>query len=232
MLTQIDAANNVQSVDVTLVLRNDLQRREIQCLLGLVPLVSTISEHADLASALPECGLHPGRTLMTSLRDVAGLSEAAASGLRDRGVRILLLVSPHEVEKMQRVPDSLKIDGYVSLAGICSSALSDALSHMAAGGVPMPPWMAENLLSAWRSLSRASRPEFRLTPREQETLVLMVDGCSNKQIGRRLGISDHGAKRLVGNILAKLDCPNRTSVAVLALRDGLYDQCRQDIQSR
>lgn len=60
-----------------------------------------------------------------------------------------------------------------------------------------------------------------LTPRERQALKLLADGLSNKQIARRLGISEHGAKRHVGNVLAKLNCPNRTVAVTVALNHGL-----------
>lgn len=31
------------------------------------------------------------------------------------------------------------------------------------------------------------------------------------------------------NILAELDCPNRTQAVALALREGLYDKCVREI---
>ena len=44
---------------------------------------------------------------------------------------------------------------------------------------------------------------------------------SNKQIARQLTISQHGVKRLVSNVLAKLNCPNRTQAVAVALTDGI-----------
>jgi DNA-binding CsgD family transcriptional regulator len=70
----------------------------------------------------------------------------------------------------------------------------------------------------------ATPPAVRLTPREHQVLALMADGLSNKQIGRRLDISFHGAKRLVASVLAKLDSPTRTVAVAKALREGIYDQ--------
>jgi DNA-binding CsgD family transcriptional regulator len=60
-----------------------------------------------------------------------------------------------------------------------------------------------------------------LTARETETLRLLAEGLSNKQIARRLGVSEHGAKRLVASIMVKLDSPNRTLAVAIAIRDGL-----------
>ncbi|MFE4519574.1 response regulator transcription factor, partial [Kitasatospora sp. NPDC056783] len=60
-----------------------------------------------------------------------------------------------------------------------------------------------------------------LTARELEVLHLVAQGLSNKQVSRELQISEHGVKRHVGNVLTKLNCPNRTLAVVRALEDGL-----------
>jgi two-component system, NarL family, nitrate/nitrite response regulator NarL len=73
-----------------------------------------------------------------------------------------------------------------------------------------------------RDGSRATRPT-ALTAREQEVLSLLARGLVNKQIARSLRISEHGAKRLVGSVLTKLSCSNRTLAVAVALREGLLD---------
>ena len=60
-----------------------------------------------------------------------------------------------------------------------------------------------------------------LTSREMETLILLAEGLGNKQVARRLGISEHGSKRLVMSIMTKLDTRNRTGAVVKAIRLGL-----------
>ncbi len=52
-------------------------------------------------------------------------------------------------------------------------------------------------------------------------LELLVEGLSNRQIGQALGVSEHVAKRTVAIVLSKLDSPNRTQAAAVALREGL-----------
>ncbi|MGI5287809.1 response regulator transcription factor [Nonomuraea polychroma] len=61
-----------------------------------------------------------------------------------------------------------------------------------------------------------------LTPRERQVLELLVEGMSNKQIALR--ISQHGVKRLVSNVLAKLNCPNRTMAVRTAITDGILSK--------
>ena len=61
----------------------------------------------------------------------------------------------------------------------------------------------------------------RLTPREAQTLALLAEGLSNKEIGVRLGISDHTAKFHVVAVLDKLGATTRTEAVVLGARLGL-----------
>jgi TolB protein len=62
---------------------------------------------------------------------------------------------------------------------------------------------------------RRGRPPYPdvLTPREQEVLALIREGLTNEQIGARLGISEHGAKYHVGEILSKLGVSSRQEAA-------------------
>ncbi|MFS1298330.1 helix-turn-helix transcriptional regulator [Streptosporangium longisporum] len=65
-----------------------------------------------------------------------------------------------------------------------------------------------------------TRPIGRLTERERAVLALLLEGMSNHQIARAMGISIHGVKRHVSNLLVKFGCSNRTEVALAAERLG------------
>lgn len=58
----------------------------------------------------------------------------------------------------------------------------------------------------------------RLTPREHEVLELLAEGATNRSIARSLFISEKTAALHVGNILAKLNLPNRGAAAAQARR--------------
>jgi DNA-binding CsgD family transcriptional regulator len=60
-----------------------------------------------------------------------------------------------------------------------------------------------------------------LSPREVQILVELAHGRSNREIGRRLHISEHTAANHVRSILRKTRCANRTEAAGYALRRGL-----------
>jgi RNA polymerase sigma factor (sigma-70 family) len=60
-----------------------------------------------------------------------------------------------------------------------------------------------------------------LTAREEETLKLLATGDSNREIARRLGISEQTVKNHVASIFRKLQVNDRTKAALFAVRLGL-----------
>ncbi len=64
-------------------------------------------------------------------------------------------------------------------------------------------------------------PKFGLTAREQEVLVLLVEGHSNPEIAARLFISQKTVRNHLTNVYSKLGVESRTAAATLALRRGL-----------
>jgi two-component system nitrate/nitrite response regulator NarL len=55
-----------------------------------------------------------------------------------------------------------------------------------------------------------------LTGREREIVLALAEGLSNKDVGRRLNLSEGTVKVHLHNIYQKLGVKNRTALAVLA----------------
>jgi DNA-binding NarL/FixJ family response regulator len=60
-----------------------------------------------------------------------------------------------------------------------------------------------------------------LTPREIEVLALLADGFANREIARRMHISEHTVKFHVSSILGKLGAATRTEAVTRGYREGL-----------
>jgi len=60
-----------------------------------------------------------------------------------------------------------------------------------------------------------------LTARELQTLELLAQGSTNKQIAGVLGISDNTVRNHVNNIMEKLQVTDRTEAVATALRSGV-----------
>ncbi|WP_158558467.1 MULTISPECIES: LuxR C-terminal-related transcriptional regulator [unclassified Streptomyces] len=125
---------------------------------------------------------------------------------------------------------SFKADGYLLQQDLSRRTLSRTLEQLAGGEVPLPAPLTRQLARDMVTVPRprAQTLSVRLTSRERETLVLLSEGCSNKQIATRLGISVHGAKRLVGNVLLKCAAENRTTAVMNAIRGGVLEPYPDD----
>ena len=78
------------------------------------------------------------------------------------------------------------------------------------------PMLVGDLLSSGKTVENDT-----LTKRENEVLVLMADGLSNKEIAARLSISEHTAKFHVNSILQKMNAQKRVEAVVRASKMGL-----------
>jgi two-component system, NarL family, nitrate/nitrite response regulator NarL len=195
---------------------NEVLLRELAVALRRSPSVGAVHQCRDRAEA--ERALHAGGVdvlVLTGL-DAPLLRAAGRAGARPR---TLLVLDEAQAADPGPLAD-LALDGFVLRQQLSARSLHDALQRMRAGEVPMPSVLARQLLGRAGDQPAGPRP-LPLTARETETLGLLAEGLSNKQIARRLRISEHGVKRLVGSLLLKLGSPNRTTAVVTAMRSGL-----------
>jgi DNA-binding NarL/FixJ family response regulator len=110
-----------------------------------------------------------------------------------------------------------KADAYV--AKDTSPAAFIELVHLVANGDSYAdPRIAGSMLR--RRAARPPEPS-ELSSREHEIARLIADGLSNRDIGKRLTLSEKTVKNHVSHILAKLKVNARSGVAVYAVRHGL-----------
>jgi DNA-binding CsgD family transcriptional regulator len=84
----------------------------------------------------------------------------------------------------------------------------------------VPAMPHDAIEDAWRSNGRDELR--RLTDRERSILRYLVEGDSNKIIGRKIGISEATVKVHVKAILRKIRVRNRTQAAIWATNKSLY----------
>lgn len=217
------------AVTVLALVRNDMLHAALLSMLGDLPELSveihTDSDGEGIARLADRIAEDDVDVVLVSLNGDAGRAARLAGLGRRHGARVLLLV--RAAEEWLAVEDDLgAVNGIILEPDLTRELLSEALVQVLQEDLPLPTVLAESLLTELRRSRqhRGDRPlplRPSLTARESQALHLLVQGLSNKQIARRLGISDNGAKRHVANVLAKLNCPNRTGAAATALRLGL-----------
>jgi DNA-binding NarL/FixJ family response regulator len=115
-------------------------------------------------------------------------------------------------------------NGYL-LKNIPPSRFFELLQGVVRGEAAISGVLADRILHALRkadeeSDSRSETPE-PLTPREVETLELLVLGKTNKEIADALSVSENTVKRHLVDIMEKLHLENRIQLAVYAAHQGL-----------
>ncbi|WP_158883743.1 response regulator transcription factor [Amycolatopsis anabasis] len=220
MTYSIPVAEEVGALNVAILAGNEVLSRGLESVLASMPGVG----------AVRRCGNQNRVTQLLEAAEfdfliVAAVDAEWLEGARDRlnGTKVLLLIDESATVDPFRY-SAIQVDGFLSQQDLSAESLRDGFRRCAQGELPMPSALARELLA--RAEAPSPRQRIRavtLTSRETEALTLLVKGLSNKQIARRLAISSHGAKRLVGSIMLKLDSPNRTTAAVNAIKAGIID---------
>ncbi len=107
-------------------------------------------------------------------------------------------------------------NGYV-LKGVGSRALTEILLMVAKGETYVTPSLSARLLSRLSSQARDNAtpdPVDSLSAREREVLELVAAGLSNKEVARKLDLSEKTVKHHMTYVLAKLKASNRTEAAM------------------
>jgi DNA-binding NarL/FixJ family response regulator len=206
------------SLRVIVVEPHEIARRGLHEMLGSLPIVASLETLSAIGSLRRLGALEAADILLVS-SDVDPESLRELVDVVAPKLRILVMIrrdEPAALAEAARLP----AHGFVFEQELDADGLNTALDQLMHGHAPMPAALAEHLLAAARK-GDGAEGRSSLTPREREVLGLMSRGLSNKAIARDLGISDHGAKRHVANVLAKLNAPNRTLAVARALQEGL-----------
>jgi DNA-binding NarL/FixJ family response regulator len=128
---------------------------------------------------------------------------------------VIVFTSFSDRERILRALDAGAI-GYL-LKDTEPDELHRAIRAAVRGEAPLAPKAAAALLAA-RS---AASPSHDLTEREREVLRLVASGLANKQIARRLSISEKTVKGHLTHVFQAIGVTDRTQAALWAERNGL-----------
>jgi DNA-binding NarL/FixJ family response regulator len=149
--------------------------------------------------------------------DLDGIEVTRRVAAASPGTRVVLFTSFSDRDQILQALDAGAI-GYL-LKDAEPEAIHDALRAAARGESPLAPKAAAELLA-----SRAERPtaDVELTARERDVLRLVIAGDANKQIARKLGISEKTVKGHLTNLFQRIGVQDRTQAALWAERNGIF----------
>ncbi|MCX5213244.1 response regulator transcription factor [Kitasatospora sp. NBC_00240] len=210
-------------LSIALVLENALHRFALEGMIRVFDRASTIQS----LNSRPADGQRFDLVLTAAAELGNDGTPELVQALCADGARLLLLLvdgpEPIDPQALARC----EAQGFLAWSEVEPETLREAMSDALAGKFYVSGMLARKLLVRASMPPPAPSPQpagaegAALSARELAVLELVAQGLSNKQVSRQLQISEHGVKRHVGNVLTKLNCPNRTLAVVRALEDGL-----------
>ena len=189
-----------------------------------IEVVAVANDGAEALDLIPE--VDPGVILMDlKMPGMDGLQATREICRRYPAIKVLVLTTYGQDEW---VFDAIRAGaaGYL-LKGTPRQALIEAVKGTAAGHTHVDPNVAGKLFDrvvqneASLDAPEASKILDALSERELDVLRLLARGFSNPDIAQQLYLSEGMVRNYVSAILTKLDVPDRTRAAVLALRAGI-----------
>jgi len=209
-------------IRVLLVDDHPVVRRGLRALLEELPGLEPVGEAADGAEAI---GLidrfardgEPGPdVVLMDLQMGAGMNGVEATRritARPHPPRVLILTT-YSTDADILAAVEAGATGYL-LKDAPPEDLAGAVRAAARGETVLAPPVAARLMGR----VRAGRPT--LSPRESEILGLLAEGLANRQISKRLFISEATVKTHLVHIYDKLGVDSRTAAIAAALQNGL-----------
>jgi DNA-binding NarL/FixJ family response regulator len=191
---------------------------------GLARLVESTG---DLHVVGQAASLSEAMTLLDSPADVLMVDVSLPDGTGLELVRRARAEYPDlgiVVVTMHNDDDTLleALDGGASALVLKSASSDEVIDAVRRSAIAPDAFSAVGLAAALRRRQSAPRP--KLTPRETEVLVRLVDGCSVAETAKQLYMSESTVKTHIGRLYEKLGVRNRAALAMTAVRSGLLPQ--------
>jgi DNA-binding NarL/FixJ family response regulator len=199
---------------------HEVVRRGLTDLLDSEPDISVVGDADSAEHALVRGpALRPDVAVLdVRLPDGDGISVCRELRSRMPELACLMLTSFDDEEALL---DAIMAGaaGYV-LKQIRGSDLVSAVRTVASGQSMLDPTTTARLMRSLRAdptEGAALAPELAgLSPRERDILTLIGDGLTNREIGKKLYLSEKTVKNHISRLLAKLGVQRRVQAAVLA----------------
>jgi len=209
-------------INIVLVDDHAIVRQGIRSILERHPQMSVVGEAATSQEAMAVVAVTRPRIVLLDLKlstssDTEGLELCQKLTSTYPETAVLVLTTLMDDQLVVRAIRS-GASGYV-VKDVDTRELVRAIQAVSQGESAFDSRSAAAMV---RSLNARSPLESKqLTEREREVLSLLARGLSNRDIGKRLYISETTAKFHVGNIIRKLNVTRRAEAVYAASKMGL-----------
>lgn len=208
--------------EITLLIVDDseLVRIGLRALLSAETDFRIVGEAATVGESVEACTkLRPAVVLLDiRLPDGSGLDACRQILKRVPNARVLMLTSMIDD---RLVDEAIRVGahGYL-LKDIDGRGLVTAIRDIAAGKSILDPAVTARVMERVRTGSSSHDRFATLSAQEKRVLALIAEGCTNKEVGVKLGLSEKTVKNYLSTVFEKLQVSRRAEAAALFAQHG------------
>ncbi|MET8582347.1 response regulator transcription factor [Streptomyces collinus] len=220
-MTETRTYNEQEPIRVFLLDDHEVVRRGLADLLDAEPDIRVVGDADTAEHALARGPALRPHVAVLDVRLPDGDGISVCRELRDRMPELAcLMLTSFDDEEALLDAILAGASGYV-LKQIKGSDLVSAVRTVASGQSMLDPATTARLMRSLRADADRAQPSqpaelAGLSPRERHILTLIGDGLTNREIGKRLYLSEKTVKNHISRLLAKLGVQRRVQAAVLA----------------
>jgi DNA-binding NarL/FixJ family response regulator len=181
--------------------------------------MTVVAEAGDGGEAVRLAGeLHPDIVVMDVSMPVLDGVEATRRIHHDYPDLPIVIITMHGDEALRRDAVNAGASGFLT-KDVSMQEVVATITQAAGSEIALSTELAATILAELED--GADRPPSPLTPREEEVLQLIADGCSTSEVATRLFISGKTVKNHLASIYEKLEARDRTQAVLSAVRSGI-----------
>ena len=207
-------------MNILIVDDHEVVRDGIRYMLADAPGIEIVGDAESADDMFTALAQHPIDVVLLDIRMPGMTGLAALERLSEDFPQVrTLILSMHDQPGYVRRALELGAAGYL-IKSTGRDELLAAITAAAEGETYIHGQLVEPLISDIRS---NSKPEGRLSPREQQVLQLIANGAENKQVAYELGISEATVKTYVKGIFDRLGVSSRAEAVAVGLRTEVIE---------
>lgn len=210
------------TISIMIVDDHSLMRQGLRRILELEEDIKVISEASDGEEAISKAiDEKPNVVLLDiNMPKINGIE--VLRKLKDIGSESkIIILTIHDEREYLLQTVNMGVDGYV-LKDCDSDTLVKAIKDVYKGETYIQPSLATLLVKKCDGdTTKEESKKNSLTKREYEVITLIAEGLNNREIGKKLYISEKTVKNHVSNIFKKIDVNDRIQAAIFAYKNDI-----------
>ena len=207
-------------IRIVIVDDSEVVRVGLGALLGTDPGLKIVGEADTVVSGVETYArLRPDVVLLDiRLPDGTGIDACRQLLKQVPETRVLILTS---VVDDSTVDEAIRAGahGYL-LKEIDGRGLIAAIREVAAGKSILDPAITARVMQIVKSGGAGRDTLASLSPQERRVLALIAEGCTNREVGVKLGLSEKTVKNYLSTVFEKLHVSRRAEAAVIYAQEG------------